>query len=572
MKRLVLFTLLIALPAVVFGSTQRYIVVTHHPYREAVRSLPREDFDPTERAEMRVRDFSVINGFAADLTDEEATRLLQSGEVDDIEPVLERHVLADSVTAGQQTTPYGVSMVNAPAVWPVTKGAAINGTGPIHVAVIDTGIDYKSPELSAVYKGGHNFITGSDDPFDDFGHGSHVSGIIAAADDNEGVVGIAPAVDIFALKVLDQCGSGSNENVIHAIDWIIQKRATIGGNWVVNLSLGSSDSSVIEQAAFQRGVDAGILFFAASGNSYDTNPVDGLSFPAGYPMVVSVGAIDSTQKVATFSQRGPGLKVVAPGVAVLSTFIDVSEIDGINNSAGSVEAYRVHGYDTSNQEFTCSAAPTVSGALVDCGVGNTADFPTRVSGNIALILRGGTSTVTGTTLTFAEKAKNAKRAGAVGVIVYNNRATDNPGDGPGWGMTGLTRSSDVPPIVVGVTQAQGQQLIGMGGAATTMGFARHNSIEGWQLESGTSMASPHATAVAALVWAAAPTASASDVANAVINTAKDLGDAGVDTIYGHGVVNALDAAKQLNPGAFGSGGTPPNTPRTGRTPGRRGIQ
>jgi len=572
MKRLALFTLMLALPAAVFGSTQRYIVVTHHPYREAVRSLPREDFDPAERAEMRVREFSVINGFAADLTDEQASRLVQSGEVDNIEPVLERHVLADSVTSGQQTTPYGVSMVNAPAVWPVTKGTAINGTGPIHVAVIDTGIDYNSSELHAAYKGGHNFITGSDDPLDDFGHGSHVSGIIAAADDNQGVVGVAPAVDIYALKVLDQCGSGSSESVIHAIDWIIQKKTDIGGNWVANLSLGSSDSSFVEQTAFQRGSDAGIIFFAASGNSYDSNPVDGLAFPAGYPSVVSVGAIDATQTVASFSQRGPGLKVVAPGVSVLSTFIDVSEVDGVTNSSGTVEAYRVHGYDNSNQEFTCSAAPTVSGALVDSGVGNTSDFKSNVVGNIALIQRGGTSTATGMTLTFAEKSKNAKRFGAVGVIIYNNRATENAFEPPGWGMAGLRGSNDVPSVVVGVTQAQGQQLIAMAGAATSMGFARQNSLEGWQLESGTSMATPHATAVAALVWAAAPTASASDVANAVINTAKDLGDPGVDNVYGHGVVNALDAAKQLNPGAFGTGGTPPSTPRTGRTPGRRGHQ
>jgi subtilisin family serine protease len=191
-------------------------------------------------------------------------------------------------------------------------------------------------------------------------------------------------------------------------------------------------------------------------------------------------------------------------------------------------------------------------------------------GNIALIQRGGTSTATGTTLTFAEKSKNAKRNGAVGVIIYNNRATENASEAPGWGMTGLRGSSDIPPVVVGVTQVEGQQLISIAGAATTMGFARHNSIEGWRLESGTSMATPHAAAVAALVWAAAPTASASDVANAVINTAKDLGAPGVDNVYGHGLVNALDAAKQLNPGAFGAGGTPPSAPRTGRTPGRRG--
>jgi subtilisin family serine protease len=84
------------------------------------------------------------------------------------------------------------------------------------------------------------------------------------------------------------------------------------------------------------------------------------------------------------------------------------------------------------------------------------------------------------------------------------------------------------------------------------------------------MATPHAAAVAALAWAAAPTASATAVTNAVINTAKDLGDPGVDTVYGHGLVNALDAAKQLNPGAFGSAGTPAPTVPGGRVPGRRG--
>jgi subtilisin family serine protease len=79
------------------------------------------------------------------------------------------------------------------------------------------------------------------------------------------------------------------------------------------------------------------------------------------------------------------------------------------------------------------------------------------------------------------------------------------------------------------------------------------------------MASPHAAAVAALAWSVAPTATARQVNDAVLNTAKDLGDPGVDNTYGHGLVSALDAAKQLNPAAFG---TQPPT-KTGRVPGRR---
>src|SRR5579872_1727011 len=314
MKRVALIAFLFIFPAAAFAaSTTHYIVVTSHPFNEAMQRIPREDFDPSAQRAARVREFRVINGFEAELTDAQAKALVASGEVEDIEPVVERHALDDTITPGVQTTTWGVKAVHAQDVWPVTKGAALNGTGPIHVAIIDTGIDYNHPELKAVYKGGKNEITGTNDPLDDFGHGTHVAGIIAAADDNEGVVGVAPAVDIYSFKVLDECGSGSSANVIHSIDDIIALKNQIGGNWVANLSLGSDTPSDAEQSAFQRGIAAGIIFCAASGNGYLDNPFDGLSFPAGYPGVVSVGAVDSTLTVADYSQRGSGLSVVAPG-------------------------------------------------------------------------------------------------------------------------------------------------------------------------------------------------------------------------------------------------------------------
>src|SRR5581483_1154203 len=230
MNRRLLVALLLVFPAAALAqNTQRYIVVTQHAYDEAVHALPREDFEFGARAAMRVRRFESIDGFAADLSADQVRRLSTSPEVQWIEPVVERHALDDTVVAGQQTTPYGITMVKAPQVWPVTRGRAVNGSGPIHLAVIDTGIDYKSPELQAIYRGGHNFVTASDDPLDDNVHGSHVSGIIAAADDGEGVVGVAPAIDLYALKVLNTCGSGSSEDVISAVDWVVRKKAAIGG-------------------------------------------------------------------------------------------------------------------------------------------------------------------------------------------------------------------------------------------------------------------------------------------------------------------------------------------------------
>ena len=560
MKRCVLLALLLALSTPAFAD--RYIVVTRHPIPSAIRPLPNDDFSPGPRH--RVRGFISINGFAADLDDADLAVLKKSSDVEWIEPVLERHAFdlspasnVDTIQSGQQVIPYGISLVKAPAVWPVTKGRSLNGGATIHVAVIDTGTRYGESELQADYKGGHNFVNDTDDPLDDNGHGTHVAGIIAAADDNVGVVGVASGVELYSLKVLDACGSGSTADIISAIDWIIQKKAQIGGNWIANLSLGASNSSLAEQTAFQHGADAGILFFAASGNAYDpTNPNPTVAFPAGYPTVIAVGAIDSTSTIADFSQRGPDLKVVAPGVDVLSTVVsaEVATDDGRQFGATLPVAETISGQNI------CLPVPTVSGMFVACGVGNVSDFPSTVNGKIALIERGGLDP-TGTKLTFAAKAKNAKAAGAIGVIVYNNTVSGVTPD-----LGSISSTSAMPPFVF-ISAADGAALKTTPNATLSMLYG----YEGYELMSGTSMATPHAVGVAALAWAVAPDATATAVANAVINTATDLGDPGVDNTYGHGLVNAVDAAKQLNPAAFGNAGTPPpQVPRAGRTPGRRG--
>jgi serine protease len=548
MKRSALFVLFVLLPLGAFAQNAgRYIVVTRQPAREALGALRNDSWEP--HAATAVREFRYINAFAADLTDQDLATLKASPNVRWVEPVVERHMLADSVTAGQQTTPYGVSMVHAPDVWPVTKGKAVDGRTAINIAEIDTGIRFTDPELKNAYKGGHNFIDGSSNPFDDNGHGTHVAGILAAADDGAGVVGVAPEVSLYALKVLDQCGSGSTEDVMAAVEWVITQKAATGGDWIMSLSLGSDTPSDAEKAEFQKAADNGILTFAAAGNNYDpTNPVDGLSYPAGYPSVVSVGAIDSTETVASFSQRGTDLKVVAPGVSVLSTFVS----EDVATNAGDTYGVMEMDAQKSNGDSWCFTRPNITSTYVFCGIGNPSDFPSSVSGKIALIQRG--------TLTFAQKAKNAKAAGAIAVIVYNNV----PGAFAGTLGT-LTSASDVP-YTVSMSDVDGAALKANPNATVTFSFG----LEGYALLDGTSMATPHASAVAALAWAVAPNASATSVANAIESTATDLGTAGFDTTYGNGLVNALAAAKQLNPSAFGSPVQPPPVPVTGRIPGRRG--
>jgi len=563
MKRAAFVALLFIAPLTAFASapTQAVIVMMKPASRFAAKTMS-TSFDARVSADERdLRELPAINGFAANLTDEDIAALKASGNVVSIEPDLERHAFADSVTAGQQTTPYGVTDVNAPAVWPVTRGKSLANGPAIHVAIIDTGIDYNYSELSGAFKGGFNFVARSGDPLDDNGHGTHVAGIVAAANNGSGVVGIASDVDVYSLKVLDVCGSGRTSDIMQAVQWVIDKKKEIGGNWIINLSLGSDTASDPEQAQFKAATDAGVLVFAASGNGYDpAAPADGIAYPAGYPNVVSVGAVDSTNTVASFSQRGADLKVVAPGVGVLSTF--VSPLVGTNDGRKFAAKRADYKDSVTMADLTFTACPPtttgISGTFVFCGFGGTAaDFPASVKGKIALVSRGNS-------VAFFDKAQNASKAGAIGVVVFNNVPEDPEAPiFPGFFTTAKTAAA-IPasaPFLM-ITQADGQALQATPNATITLS----NGFEEFDLLAGTSMACPHAVGAAALVWASSPNSTATNVATALEQTAKDLGAPGQDTTYGFGLVNALDAAKQLNPAAFG----PVTGPVHGRMAGRRG--
>lgn len=537
-------------PAVLFAGDlpRRMIVGTRVPALNALQRLRGDDFDPTDRVRYDVVPFKYVDAFAADLTESEIAALKRSPWVEYVGDDPERHAFADSVVSGQQTTPYGVSLVQAPQAWLTTRGRSVDPSKPIHVAIIDTGIDYNAPEIAAAYKGGFDFVNFDNDPYDDAGHGTHVAGIIAAADNGVGVVGVAPAVDIYSIKVLDSCGSGLGDNIISGVEWVRDQKKKIGGNWIINLSLGGPSSDPSERATYQRAADDGILVFAASGNDFPNN--SGLSFPAGYPTVTSVGAIDDTRTVASFSQRGSALKLVAPGVANLSTFIGEQVVtnDGRKFSAMLAGALKADG---SANDKVCIPKPVLSGPFVFSGRGNPADFPASVKGKIALIERGD--------LTFLVKAQNAKAAGATGIIFYDNAPPSSTFGGPGYAVTNDTLST-VPPTVM-LTQADGQALKATPNATVSVGFDDH----GFALLSGTSMACPHAVGVAVLAWSVAPSLRNTDIASAMEQTAVDLGDAGVDNTYGFGLVNAKAVVDLLN---TGNPIQPP--PPTGRNPGRRG--
>lgn len=558
MKRAALVALLFIVPFATLAAsapTQAVIVVTKQSSGFSAKSLS-ANLDPSVTADERnLRELPGIHGFAANLTSSEIASLKASGNVITIEPDYERHALSDTVTAGQQTTPYGVTAVDAPPVWPFTRGKSLSNGPAIHVAIIDTGIDYNNPELSSAFKSGFNFVAQTADPLDDNGHGTHVAGTIAAANDGAGVVGIASDVDVFSLKVLDTCGSGRTSDIIAAVDWVVQKKKAIGGNWIINLSLGSDQPSTSEQAEFAVADTNGVLVFAAAGNGYAGT--DGLSFPAGYPTVISVGAVDETNTVADFSQRGADLKLVAPGVNVLSTFLtgQVSTDDGRKIAANFADGSLITG------DEVCLPKGPVSAEFVSCGSGNTSEIPTNVSGKIALIERGGQDP-TGTTLTFLQKSQNALAKGAIGVVIFDNANNPNPFVTPAFLNLDDTDTTTLPPTVL-IQRTDGLSLLATPNATVTMRFDQKGFTEEFALLMGTSMACPHAVGSAALVWAVSPNSTAANVATAIEQTAKDLGDPGQDTTYGFGLVDAYAAARQLNPALF-------SQPVKGRYPGRRG--
>lgn len=555
MKRPLLACFLLLLAALPGGAqtTSRYLIGTKATGRTASRALQSND-------EMRlhaVRAFDNVEAFAATLTADEAAALRLSAGVRYVTPVVERHLLDaprqtaatasvtanDSPYSGAQTVPYGIDLVHARDVWPVTRGSR-----SVHVAVFDTGIDSSHPDLQRAYAGGYNTFDQTTLPFDDNKHGTHVSGTIAATDNNLGVVGVAPDTDLWMVKVLTGLyGTGTDENVVDAVDWLLAKKKALGGNWIVSMSFGAGDASTAEAEAIAKLVTAGVLPIAAAGNS----GFAAISYPAAYPGVLSVGAVDKDEKIADFSSFGAGLGVVAPGVAVLSTV-----------PVGTVPSASVRVSDgTSNSDVSPMIGGKrgeVTGKLVYCGTGRVEDFTSAVVGQIAFMERD-------TESPFAEKVKHAVAAGAIGAVIanfegsvaYQNWTLIRPDCGPD-GCVPYAEDANFPyPVVVALSTEAGDRLRPYANAGATVTISDWD--DSYYTMSGTSMATPHVSGVAALLWALAPAATSIDVRNAIVLNAVDLGNNGVDLHTGWGLIDAFAAGKFLNPGAFGIT-TPPAGP------------
>jgi major intracellular serine protease len=212
--------------------------------------------------------------------------------------------------------PKGVELIAAPKIWEKSKGKGIT------IAILDTGCDITHPDLSERIIGGRNFTNddeGNPDEYNDYnGHGTHVAGTIAAVQNNNGVIGVAPEAGLLILKVLDKNGSGQYDWIINGINYAVDQKADI-----ISMSLGGSADVPELHKAIQNAIANQILVVCAAGNEGDGNDFsDEFSYPASYNEVISVGASNLQRRSSEFSNSNNEVDLVAPGEEILSTYLN----------------------------------------------------------------------------------------------------------------------------------------------------------------------------------------------------------------------------------------------------------
>ena len=448
--------------------------------------------------------FSEVRALAARINNaRQLDALARNPRVEYIEQVPMRYAMSLSDTELAPSTSnglYGLLTTKATTV----HARGVTGAG-INVGVADTSLDYYHSDIAPNYRGGIDTVgTGDSDPINNDGetHGTHVAGTILGAFNNSGVRGVAYSANLFHARVLGPNG-GSTTDIMEGVRHLVEVR----GCKVINLSLGGGLKSRTEENFYKDMRAKGALVVAATGN----DGAGRVSYPAAYAVNIAVGAVDKNNALASFSNTGTNIDVVAPGVGVLSS---VPRGQGFESSVTSGATYTSFGL-----EFAGTTAGT-TGTLVNCGLGQAGEFPSGVAGNIALIQRG--------TISFADKVTNAMNAGATAAIIYNNAAGD---------FTGTLGAAGNWIPAVSVSDATGATLRGLAGSSATV----VNKASDWDHYDGTSMATPHTAGVIALIWSANQALSNTTVESYLYTTCTDLGAAGYDTTYGRGIVNA-DAA------------------------------
>lgn len=503
----------------------------------------------------------VFSGFSVELSENEIPSLLSIPGIKAVYPDVEYKTTSVDEGAVISAEEYSPNMLNsAPHIgsgeaWE----AGYTGEG-VTVAVIDTGVDYTHPDLDHAFGSykGWDFVDNDNDPQetptgDPRGaattHGTHVAGTVAA---NGLIKGVAPDATLLAYRVLGPGGSGWTEDVIAGIEKAVQDGAD-----VMNLSLGNTinDPDYATSIALDWAMAEGVVAVTSNGNSGPNNWTVGS--PGTSRDAISVGATQLPYNVYNAA---------------------------ITTAEASYPSAKVMGFPNDDALLALNGQEY---EFVYVGLGAPADFAGKdLNGKIALMSRG--------TLAFVDKATNAKNAGAVGAIIFNNVAGEQPDvagmdvptikttleDGQKL-LAELAKGNNKVSFNITFSQKVGETVadfssrgpvtinymvkpdVSAPGVNIVSTVPTHNPANphGYGAKQGTSMASPHVAGAAALILQANPSWSVQDVKAALMNTAESLTNPATGKPYPHntqgaGSIKVLDAIQTttlVTPGSHSFG-------------------
>lgn len=424
-----------------------------------------------------------------------------------------------------QMTPYAVVQSQADQL-------TFNATAGMKVCVIDSGLDRSNGDFV------WNNITGDNDSgtgsWDVNGgpHGTHVAGTIGAANNNIGVVGMAPGVDMHIVKVFDAAGWAYSSDLAYAAN----KCSAAGAN-IISMSLGGGGANSTEENAFKAFTEAGGLVVAAAGN--DGNDVR--SYPAGYSSVMMIGANDADNNIADFSQfpsctvtTGKGPRATTTTDETICVEVTAGGVDTLSTYPAAMATSSALTLDS--QYFASSAMENsgeISGTTYFMGTAEATD--NGANGKVCVIDRG--------VISFHDKVLNCENSGGVAAIIINNEA------GMLYGTLGDANATTIP--AVGATFEDRTAILDASAAKVSIGTSDYGYM------SGTSMATPAVSGLAALVWSNHNGCTGTDIRNAFKATAQDSGAGGKDDHFGYGIVKASAADAYLTANGCGDVVEPP---------------